>query len=111
MIDWTAVGGGAGMLLTGILGWFTGKGRRDVSTAQDNAQISDYRADQATTNAAAAQITQLLSRVEALETKYSNLWDDLQKEKQAGSRLRDRVHQLEAILRQNNIPVPPEQSA
>jgi len=108
MIDWTAVGGGVGMVLTGIVGWFTGKGRRDVSTAQDNAQISDYRADQATTSAAAAQITQLLSRVEALETKYSNLWDDLQKEKRAGSKLRDRVHQLESILRNNNIPVPAE---
>ena len=26
MIDWTAVGGGVGMVLTGIVGWFTGKG-------------------------------------------------------------------------------------
>lgn len=108
MIDWTAVGSGAGMLLTGILGWFTGKGRRDVSTAQDNAQISDYRADQATTDAAAAQIKQLLDRVESLEAKYTKLWDDMQAEKQASSKLRDRVHQLEGILRNNNIPVPAE---
>ena len=108
MIDWTAVGGGAGMLLTGILGWFTGKGRRDVSTAQDNAQISDYRADQATTDAAAKQIQSLMQRVTDLESKYSALWDELQKEKIAGSKLRDRVHQLESILRNNNIPVPAE---
>jgi hypothetical protein len=109
MIDWTAVGSGAGMLLTGILGWFTGKGRRDVSTAQDNAQISDYRADQATTDAAAVQISLLVNRVSALETKYSALWDELQAEKVAGSRLRDRVRQLEGILRANNITIPPEQ--
>ena len=108
MIDWTAVGSGAGMLLTGILGWFTGKGRRDVSTAQDNAQISDYRADQATSDAAAKQIQSLMQRVTDLETKYSALWDELQKEKIAGSKLRDRVHQLESILRNNNIPVPAE---
>jgi hypothetical protein len=108
MIDWTAVGGGAGMLLTGILGWFTGKGRRDVSTAQDNAQISDYRADQAASDAAAKQIQSLMQRVTDLESKYSALWDELQKEKIAGSKLRDRVHQLESILRNNNIPVPAE---
>lgn len=108
MIDWTAVGGVAGMVLTGIVGWFTGKGRRDVSAAQDNAQISDYRADQATTEAAAKQIQSLMQRVTDLESKYSALWDELQKEKIAGSKLRDRVHQLESILRNNNIPVPAE---
>jgi hypothetical protein len=49
-----------------------------------------------------------MDRVQALETKYSSLWDDLQREKQASSKLRDRVHQLEGILRSNNIQVPPE---
>lgn len=109
MIDWTVVGSAAATAISGAIGWFAGKGRREVSASQDNAQISEYRADQATTDAAAAQIKQLLERVDALETKYSRLWDDLQTEKQAGSKLRDRVHQLESILRANNIPVPPEQ--
>lgn len=108
MIDWTAVGSVAGMILTGVVGWFTGKGRRDVSASQDNAEISSYKADQATTDAAAAQIKLLMDRVNALETKYSALWDELQAEKIAGSRLRDRVHQLEGILRANNITIPAE---
>ena len=108
MIDWAMVGTAAGMALSGAIGWFTGKGKRDVSAAQDNAQISDYRADQATTDAAAAQINLLVNRVSALETKYSALWDELQAEKVAGSRLRDRVRQLEGILRANNITIPPE---
>jgi hypothetical protein len=37
MIDWTAVGGAVGMVLTGVLGWLGGKGKREVATAQDNA--------------------------------------------------------------------------
>jgi hypothetical protein len=49
-----------------------------------------------------------MQRVTDLESKYSALWDELQKEKIAGSKLRDRVHQLESILRNNNIPVPAE---
>jgi hypothetical protein len=108
MIDWTAVGGAVGMVLTGVLGWLGGKGKREVSTAQDNAQIADYRADQATADASAKQIQSLMQRVTDLESKYSALWDELQKEKIAGSKLRDRVHQLESILRNNNIPVPAE---
>lgn len=108
MIDWTAVGGGVGMILTGVISWFAGRGKRDVTASQDGAQISEYRADQTVNDAAAAQIQQLLTRVDALETKYSRLWDDLQSEKQASSKLRDRVHQLEGILRANNIPVPAE---
>lgn len=108
MIDLGVVGTGIGMVLTGVVSWFAGRSKRDVSDAQSSAQISDYRADQATTDAAAAQIKQLLDRVDALETKYSRLWDDLQNEKQASSKLRDRVHQLEGILRANNIPVPAE---
>lgn len=108
MVDLGAIGSGIGMILAGAIGWFAKQSKRDVTAAQDNAQISDYRADQATTDAAAAQIKQLLERVDALETKYSRLWDDLQNEKQASSKLRDRVHQLEGILRANNIPVPAE---
>jgi len=109
MIDWTAVGGGAGMLLTGILGWFTGKGRRDVSTAQDNAQISDYRADQATTDAAAAQVTALIGRVTALESSHADLWQRLQDEVTKRMKLQFRVLQLEGVLQAHSIEVPPEQ--
>lgn len=111
MIDWAMVGTAAGMALTGIVGWFTGKGRRDVSASQDSAEISSYRADQAASDASAAQINLLVARVNALETKYSSLWDELQAEKAAGSRLRDRVRQLEGILRASNITIPPEQAA
>lgn len=109
MTDWAMVGTAAGMALTGIVGWFTGKGRRDVLASHNSAEISGYKADQATTDAAAAQINLLVNRVSALETKYSALWDELQAEKAAGSRLRDRVRQLEGILRANNITIPPEQ--
>ena len=106
MIDWAMVGTAAGMALTGALGWFTGKGKRDVSASADSAEISSYKADQAATDASAKQINLLVARVGALETKYSALWDELQTEKAAGSRLRDRVRQLEGILRANNITIP-----
>lgn len=111
MIDWAMVGTALGMMATGALGWFTGKGKRDVSASADSAEISGYKADQATTDAAAAQINLLVARVNALETKYSALWDELQTEKAAGSRLRDRVRQLEGILRASNITIPPESAA
>lgn len=106
MIDWTAVGSVAGMILTGAIGWLTGKGKRDVSASADSAEISSYKADQAATDASAKQINLLVARVSALESKYSALWDELQTEKAAGSRLRDRVRQLEGILRANNITIP-----
>ena len=106
MIDWAMVGTAAGMALTGALGWFTGKGKRDVSASADSAEISSYKADQAASDAQTSQIKLLIDRVGALESKYSALWDELQTEKRAGSRLRDRVRQLEGILRANNITIP-----
>jgi len=59
-------------------------------------------------DASTAQIKLLMDRVQALESKYSSLWDELQAEKQASSKLRDRVRQLEGILRDNKIAVPAE---
>jgi len=106
MIDWTIVGQTIAMALAGAAGWFARKGSRDVSASQDNAEISSYKADQAASDAQTAQINLLVTRVGALETKYSALWDELQTEKAAGSKLRDRVRQLEGILRANNITIP-----
>lgn len=108
MIDWTAVGTVIGMIGTGVIGWFGGKQKREVAASQDSAEISGYKADQAASDAQTAQINLLVARVGALESKYSALWDELQTEKAAGSKLRDRVRQLEGILRANNITVPPD---
>ncbi|WP_426287512.1 hypothetical protein [Luteibacter sp. E-22] len=107
-IDWTAIGGVVGMMLTGLLTWLTTRSKRDVSSAQDQAQISDYRADSALSDAQAKQIKALLDRVESLEAKYTKLWDDLQAEKQVTAKSRDRVRLLESVLRDNNIEIPPE---
>lgn len=91
--------------------WQFVQGRMDraKSDAASNAAVSEYKADATVTDAAAAQVKQLLERVESLETKYSKIWDELQAEKQASSKLRDRVRQLEGILRANDIAVPAEQ--
>lgn len=107
-IDWTQVGTVIGVVLSGAIGWFTGKGRRDVSSAQDGAQISEYRADSTINDAAVAQIKALLDRVELLETKYTKIWDDLQAEKQITAKSRERIRELEGVLRANSITVPPE---
>lgn len=108
MIDWTQVWSVAGPAVSGAIGWFAGRNKREVGQAQDAAAINEYRADATVTDAAAAQVRQLLERVESLETKYTKLWDDLQAEKAASGKLRDRVRQLEGILRANDIAVPPE---
>lgn len=108
MIDWTVIGQIGGMILSGVVGWFVSKGKREVSAAQDSAQIAGYTVDKAAADAQASQITQLITRVTSLESQYSALWGELQTEKAAGSKLRDRVRQLEGILRANNITIPAE---
>ena len=102
------MGGGVGALVTGVLGWFAGRGKRNRDSAADQAATSEYKADATISDAAASQIKALLDRVESLESKYTKLWDELQAEKAASSKLRDRVRQLEGILRDNSIAVPPE---
>jgi len=98
--------------LTGAAGmigqWIVHRRARQRDQAQSAAEISSYKADSTVTDAAAAQVKSLLERVESLETRYAKLWDELQDEKAAGSKLRDRVRQLESILRENHIAVPPE---
>lgn len=108
MIDWALVGTAAGMGLSGLLGWFSGKGKRQVAESQDNAQIAGYATDRVLSDAAASQIKSLLDRVAALESSHTKLWTDQQSDKRLIVRLQVRQAQLEAILRQNNIPVPPE---
>lgn len=90
--------------------WQFIKGHNDraKSAAASEAAVSEYRADATVTDAAAAQVKQLIERVESLESRYVKLWNDLQDEKLASSKLRDRVRQLEGILRQNDIAVPAE---
>jgi phage shock protein A len=107
-MDWTQLGTNVGLILGGVGAFFAGRGQRQVGQAADQAAVSEYKADATVTDAAAAQVKQLIDRVESLENKYSKLWDDLQAEKQASSKLRDRVRQLEGILRDNNITVPAE---
>src|SRR5690242_11407031 len=99
----------AGLAFIGNV-WQFIQGRMDRTKAQaaTDAAVSEYKADATVTDAAAAQVKQLLERVESLENKYSKLWDELQAEKQASSKLRDRVRQLEGILRDNHIAVPAE---
>lgn len=109
----------SGIQLPGWLGWLSGLGavvgqwfinrrNRARDAAESSAEISSYRADSTVTDAAAAQVKSLLERVDSLESKYTKLWDDLQTEKAAGSKLRERVRQLEGILRVNNITIPAE---
>lgn len=109
----------SGTQLPSWLGWITGAGavvgqwiinrrNRARDAAEASAEISSYKADSTVTDAASAQIKQLLDRVDSLESKYYKIWDDLQAEKQASSKLRDRVRQLEGILRDNHIAVPAE---
>jgi hypothetical protein len=108
MIDWTVIGQVGGMILSGVVGWFASKGKRQVTAAQDSAQISDYRADQATTDAAAKQVSALMDRVTALETSHAELWQRLQDEVAKRMKLQFRVLQLEGVLKSNSIDVPPE---
>jgi uncharacterized protein YpuA (DUF1002 family) len=99
----------AGLAFVGNV-WQFVQGRTDRTKAQaaSDAAVSEYKADATVTDAAAAQVTQLIQRVESLETRYNKLWNDLQDEKLASSKLRDRVRQLEGILRDNHIEVPAE---
>lgn len=107
-INWGAIGTGVAGLAAGAWGYLQGRSKRDVSDAQSQAAVSEYRADSAVTDAASRQIDQLLARVESLESKVTSLWDGLQHAKEDADKLRDRVRMLEGILRSHDIPVPPE---
>lgn len=107
-MDWTQIGTNVGLLIGGVFAYFAGRGKRQVGEAADQAAVSEFKADTTINDVATKQIQALMERVEKLESKYSTIWDELQAEKQASSKLRDRVRQLEGILRENNIPVPAE---
>lgn len=107
-INWPAIGTSVMGVGGGIWAYIQGKGGRQTADAQTQAQISEYRADSTVSDAASKQIDQLLARVDALETKVTSLWDNLQHAKEDADKLRDRVRLLESVLKANNIEVPPE---
>lgn len=79
-----------------------------VDLASSSASISEFKADSAVTDAAAAQVKALLDRVTALEASHADLWNRLQEEVEKRMRLQLRVLQLEGVLKQHAIDVPPE---
>lgn len=107
-INWGAVGTGIAGIAAGAWAFIQGRGKRVVTEAQNQAAVSEYRADSVVSDASSRQIDQLLKRVDSLEQKVSSLWDGLQHAKEEADKLRDRVRMLEGILRSHDIPVPPE---
>lgn len=99
--------GGLGSLLSGLFAWFAGRGMRRRNAAANSAATADYRTDEVGSGAAAQQIQSLLARVTSLESSHSDLWNKLQAEVTQRMQLQIRVLQLEGILRNNNLAVPP----
>lgn len=50
----TTIGGYIGAIVTGALGWFAGRGKRERNDAANNAAIADYRADATVSDASTA---------------------------------------------------------
>jgi len=50
----TTAGGLIAAAISGAIGWFTGRGRRERESAANNAAIADYRADQTVSDASTA---------------------------------------------------------
>lgn len=107
-IPWGDIGKGIGAVVLAAFGYIAGKGKRKVSAAADDAAVSDYSADAAASGAATAQIRALLDRVAALEKSHAQMWDEQRQDKLLIIKLQVRQAQLEGILRQHSIPVPPE---
>lgn len=107
-MDWTQIGTNVGLVIAGVFAFFAGRGKRQVGEAADQAAVSEFKVDTTINEASQKQIDWLAGRIEALEKKYAAIWDELQAEKTTTAKLRDRVRQLEGILRDNNITVPAE---
>ena len=87
---------------------------KELRSASNTAQVAEYQADATSSSAAQAQIQQLMDRVERNEKRIKDVEDqyiDVQKrlttEQLRSARLQIRIEQLETILRQHNIAVPP----
>jgi hypothetical protein len=50
----TTAGGLVAAAISGAIGWFTGRGKRERESAANNAAIADYRADQTVSDASTA---------------------------------------------------------
>jgi hypothetical protein len=50
----TTAGGLIAAAISGAIGWFTGRGRRERDAAANTAAVADYRADAATSDASTA---------------------------------------------------------
>ena len=87
---------------------------KELRSASNTAQVAEYQADATSSSAAQSQIQQLMDRVERNEKRIKDVEDqyiDVQKrlttEQLRSARLQIRIEQLETILRQHNIAVPP----
>lgn len=85
MGDLGTIGAGLMAIITGALGWWAGRGKREVTAAEQQAQIN-------VVNLMRDEVTRLSARVKALETHDSVN--------------RSRIHQLEIALVKAGVPIP-----
>lgn len=85
-LDLTLIGGGLASLATGFIGWFAGKGKRNVENAATGAET--------------AVITLLRQEVERLSLRLTAL-------EQREGRMVRHIYRLEGLMRAKDIEPPP----
>lgn len=85
-LDWATIGTGAGLLLTNVVAYFAGKGKREVQNAANDAERD--------------VIVLLRQELERLSTRVSAM------ESREGRLIRH-VYRLEGLMRAKDIEPPP----
>lgn len=96
MIDWSAVGGGVALFLSGI-GTVLAKGKFFPAD----------RADAAASEAETAMYNRLRADIDALRGDVQRLRSELDEERKQGRRLERHIRTLETLMRKGGIE-PPE---
>jgi hypothetical protein len=96
-IDWSAVGGAAAAILTGVGGWLMG---RKPNQAKIDAAVSAARAETVNSDSTSAAVALLRAEVERLSSRVQAL------EGREGRLIRH-VYRLEGLMRGAGIEPPP----
>lgn len=103
IFDWSAIGTGIAMAVTGITTWFV---QRKSNGAKQAASVAASGSDKAIADAESILYNRLRERLDSLEKDVTNLRSQLDVERKHSRSLEIHVWRLENIMRKANLEPP-----
>lgn len=106
-IDWSTVGGAItaiGIGVGAVWAWWQKTQRTQATT---RAEIAEAKADEVVADAQQTVYKLMVQRLSALEDEMRAVRDELARERQHNRRLTMRIWELEGLMHQAGITIPP----